>query len=426
MSQTAAAEASTGGLPAGPGGLPDVNAQINPYDVVQHMLDRAATFNIFALPDPEHPDRATLTPNDPQDYFGLNGGYGLDIRSTLHRLATDVRPPSLDAGVRVDQRVGEAGGTLRCRWLFGPPDLQWTPGREPSPAIFDPWRSQRFAVQDGTFTFNDEGDGFSIYGIGRTFPMAVHRRPVLMVAAVGNLMEGKGRLQGMTGTFILTGRIVDLGFRGNITLRALDWNGKLRSDDDLPGLKPVADPAPDDSFLVFRGVKKDSHVQTTFGPPPDARRVALITPSQMRSADFRWTAGGRRKARTRMSVGQVDANMDATVLFDLLAPPGTPQNPVPFETEEEYRFIDSDGRLVGTVRTGVIEGISFNLEFPALPGQPGVRFAGFGPITGGTGAFEGVQGMLTVNSLIGISPHALSLVHCLHILDPERRFRTGD
>ena len=42
-----------------------------------------------------------------------------------------------------------------------------------------------------------------------------------------------------------------------------------------------------------------------------------------------------------------------------------------------------------------------------------------------TGVFAGAQGILTVNSLIGISPHTLSLMHCLHLVDPDRRYRLG-
>jgi hypothetical protein len=117
--------------------------------------------------------------------------------------------------------------------------------------------------------------------------------------------------------------------------------------------------------------------------------------------------------------------MSATVFFDLGAPSGTAQSPVPFTTEELYTFNTASGETVGTISCRVMEGISFGLKFPQAPGQPGVRFAGFGPITGGTGAFAGAQGMLTVNSLIGISPHTLSLMHCLHLVDPDRRYRQG-
>ena len=51
-----------------------------------------------------------------------------------------------------------------------------------------------------------------------------------------------------------------------------------------------------------------------------------------------------------------------------------------------------------------------------------MRYAGIGPIVGGTGQFEGVQGSLFVNSAIGIQPHALSMLNVLRIIDPDDRF----
>lgn len=150
--------------------------------------------------------------------------------------------------------------------------------------------------------------------------------------------------------------------------------------------------------------------------------MSLITPSEMRAVEFGNPKHGRLGLRTGRRTGPVIAKMMATVYFNLLAPPGTAAMPVPFSTEEIYTFTGSDGQA-GTIEAGVQDGISFALRFAGLKDQPGVRFSGFGPITGGSGCFEGARGILTVNSLIGISPHALSLVHVLHLLDPEGRFR---
>ena len=86
-------------------------------------------------------------------------------------------------------------------------------------------------------------------------------------------------------------------------------------------------------------------------------------------------------------------------------------------------FVDENGECIGTITTGVVLGESFDLKFPALPGQPGLRFGGFGLIQEGTGYFSGVRGMLTVNSLIGIMPHALSLMHVFRIIDPDHKYR---
>ena len=158
--------------------------------------------------------------------------------------------------------------------------------------------------------------------------------------------------------------------------------------------------------------------------PVVEQRVSLVTPSQMRSAQYLSTSGEHGGPHTEMRVGPVVGPMEATVYFDLLAPPGTAQSPVPFTTQEIYTFVDAGGQTIGTLTAGIEEGVSFRLDFPAAPGQAGVRFAGFGPVTGGTGALAGARGMLTVNSLIGISPHTLSLIHVLHLVDPGGRFRS--
>lgn len=402
--------------------LPDVNAETYPYDYVQYLLDQSADFSLFAVPDPHYAETATLTPHDPQDFFGLNGGYGLALRSVLHRFDSLAHTSDAETGLKVEQAVGESAGTFRCLCLFGAGDSAWTPGKNPPPAIYDPWRSQRFSMLDCEVSFEGT-DFFRGYGIGRTSPVMVQGRPQVLVGGVGNIMEGFGKFNGLKGTFVFTGTLTrELGFIGNLNCRVVDPEGKLRTEREIGSLTAINDLDPDDTFILLRGIKKDRTVKTTYGPPPGGNLVSLITPSQMRSVQNSFTnrGGGLRAER---SVGQVMGEMEADVFFDLLAPPGTDQAPVPFTTRELYTFRDGRGRPVGTITAGVVEGVSFDLRFPSAPEQPGVRFAGFGPITGGTGPFEGVQGMLTVNSLIGIAPHALSLLHVLHIADTDGRFR---
>lgn len=408
---------------ASPSSLPDVNAETYPFEYVQYLLDQTADFNIFAIPDPQHAETATLTPDDPSDYFGLNGGYGISLRCSLHQFDSLIHSPSTDSGLLVTEAVGESTGTFSCRCFFGPDDSKWSPGQLPPPIIFDPWRSQRFVMLGTEFSFGGS-DRFQGYGIGRTFPVTVNGRPELLVGGVGNIMDGFGKLSGLNGTFVLTGRLTSaLGFLGNITCRVVDAYGYMNGDREVSPLTAIRDPDTASTFVLLRGQKQDKSVKTTYGPSPGGGLVSLITPSQIRAVQCSFSSRGGGGVHTEKRVGQVVGNMDADVYFDLLAPPGTAQAPVPFTTEENYRFMDRNGQIVGTITTGVVEGISFNLKFPAAPGQAGVRFAGFGPITSGTGPFEGIQGMLTVNSLIGIAPHALSLLHVLQILDPDGKFR---
>lgn len=403
--------------------LPDVNAQTYPYDLVQTLLDETANFSMLAVPDPDYARHATLAPGDPTDWYGLNGGYGLDLLSELHRFESTAQVKR-DEGLKVTESVGGVTGKLHCLCIFSPPDFGWQPTQAPPPLIFDPWRSQNFAMQECELTFGERHRCYC-YGVGRTFPVNVEGRHVLLAGAVANIMRGTGKFEGRQGTLVLTGTITaELGFLGNLNFRVRDDEGTLVTEDQLPPIDARPNPDRDDTFVELRLIKKDKHVKTTFGPPPGDGRVSLITPSIMRSVQYSYSTGPRGP-RSNMTVEQLLGSMDANVFFDLSAPPGTADRPVPFSTDELYRFSDSSGAIVGTISCGVVEGWSFGLQFPSAPGQPGVRFAGFGPITGGTGACSGVQGMLTVNSLIGISPHALSLMHALHLIDSAGRFRAG-
>jgi hypothetical protein len=406
--------------PSSPPALSDVNAETYPYDLVQSLLDQTANFSMFAIPVPGHLERATLTPQDTKDWYGLNGGYGLDLLSELHRFESIVRVHDTHE-LKVSQAIGESTGTFHCLCLFSPPEFQWNLQQPPTPWIFDPWHSQHFTLQKCEVTFGREICCF--YGTGLTFPMNVAGRHLLLAGAVANLMSGTGKFAKREGTLVLTGTITpELGFLGNINLRVRDDEGTLITENDLRSIEAMPCPKRCDTFIELRLAKKNKHVETTFGPPPGGRQVSLVTPSEMRSVRYSYIAEPRGP-RTQMAIGQELGPMEATVFFDLAAPPGTAQHPVPFTTQEMYQFRNGCGENLGTISCGVVEGQAFGLKFPSAPGQPGVRFAGFGPITGGTGVFKDVQGMLTVNSLIGISPHALSLMHALHLVDLGHKFR---
>lgn len=397
-----------------------MNAEVYPYDVVQRLLDQTADLLLYAVPCPGHAEEATLTPDDPSDFFGINGGFGLDVESRLHHYHAVIRP-TLGADLTEEQAVGGAVGTFRSRWLFGPADAAWAPDSPPPPALFDPYLPQRFAMHNARFTFDGTKDGFRGYGLGRTFPVTAGGAPQTFAGAVGTLLDGCGRFQGLEGTFVLAGALTaDLGFRGAITCRAVDAKGRVRSGRDVPHVSPMTDQPGGATVIVVRGEKKDRTVKTAYGPPPNATQVSLVTPSLMRSVDLGFGARESGGVHTAARLGPVVGEFTATVYFDVSAPPGTAAAPVPFTTDELYTFRDAEGAPVGTVTARVEEGHSFGLQFPGAPGQPAVRFGGVGPVLGGTGRFAGARGLLAVNSLIGISPHALSLIHLMYLVGLDR------
>jgi hypothetical protein len=403
------------GSPQANPGLPDLNAQTYPFEVVLHLLDQAAYFNVLAVPESGHSASANST-----------GTLGFEIRSVLHRLESTAQTPVRDAGMKVAYEVGESFGTFCSRWAVISDDFVARPDLEPTQISMDRSRSQRFAMQEGTFTFGDGADGFRGFGTGRTFPVTVAGRSQLLAGAVGTTLEGFGKFRGLEGTYVLNGVITpENGFLGNIACRILDPDRKLRTNGNIPSPMPIADPDPGVTYIVLRGQKKDERAKSEYDFAPDGSVRGLITPAQMRSAQYRCADRRDGGLRSRLTIGQIVGRLNATIFFNLLSPPGTAFVPAPFTTNELYTFIDGRGQEIGTIRADAVEGESFGVRLASAPGQPAIRFAGYGPILSGTGAFTGMQGMLSVNSAIGISPHALSLMHVFRVIDPDGRFRAA-
>lgn len=405
--------------------LPDVNAETYPFDVVQRNLDQAAFISLFAVAD-RHQARNTNN-FDPDDWFDINGGYGLNITSALHRFDA-----TFEESRELKQALGEQTGTLRLRLLYGPEATEWVPGSEPSPRVGNPWQSQRFVTNDLKIELGDGSQGFLGYAMGRTYPVTINGRPQVVVCAVGNLFAGFGKLADLKGTICLQGSLTpDLGFQGNVTCRIVDPDELLSvGRSRISSLKRIGvdreraiwncDAA---TYITLRGEKENRTVRTEYGPSPAPGLVSLVTPADMKAVKLGLRARMGERIQADMRVGHVVARLKATVGLDILAPPGTPERPNDFNATDIYTFMNRNGEAVGTITARVETGKAFDLQFPKAPGQPGMRFGGCGPILKGTGVFDGVQGTLTMNSAIGVAPHALSLLHVLRIIDPDGFYR---
>ena len=169
---------------------------------------------MFALSSAQHANAAIYAPGN------SHGVIGIRTNTVLHRFDIDVHLPTLSGGVRATNTVGEPAGRLALRWMLIPYSFLARPDREPPPTLLDPSRSQRFTMQEGTFTFGEGQDGFHSFGTGRTFPMLVGGRAKLVAAAVGNITEGFGKFRGYEGNFTLCGDLTpEQGFVGHIIVR---------------------------------------------------------------------------------------------------------------------------------------------------------------------------------------------------------------
>lgn len=394
------------------------------HDTIQHLVDQAASFNLYITPDRASAIRA---PDGSGEIIGVSAS------ESVHRFDIDLDLPTMNSGIKAANRVGPEVGRLDLRWLIAPHDFAARPDREPPATPSDVTVSQRFVLQESVFTIGN-GGGFRSFGAGRTFPMTISGKPELIAAGVGVLTSGFGSLQGCEGNFTLCGHISAAeGFRGHIMVRILDPSGRLRTLSELPGMAGGPDPDPSTTFLTWVAQKGSGPDQeNTASITPDGEVRGLNIPVQLkrvqvgfipdesaglRAIDFRtFEVIGREIGFGKESAPRTPTN-------------GTPMVPYQFEGVSRYTFYDPDGAVVGAFTANVVEGRSMNVQLPAAPDQPALRFGYFAPIIQGFGCFEGVKGFLygAAGSVFAPPPfdHVITNMYVARVSDPNGRFRTA-
>ena len=421
--QPSSAPAGAGAPP--PAALPDINAETYPFDMVMHLLDQAAYFPMFCIPD-----------------HGRSGSFnqrvGTDIGANLHRFSIVVQPPGKE-GLSASNVIGEKLARMEHRWLFAPDGFAALPDREPPATPFDPSRSQRFVMLESICRFENGKDGFKGFGTGRTFPTSYNGQSQLLAGAVGNIMEGWGKFHGLVGTYVYCGSIsADLGFTGSLLCRVMDPEGVLRTQRSLPDIQATKSPERDVAYVLFRGQKRNHKDKTQYIFGGGGSVDGLELRPQIRLFNLDCAIDGRGDLLSTANIGPVVGNMPAWIFFNVLNPgaPGTATAPIRFKDYDEYIFTTSDGATVGTFgfdggagrRLGFThedggEGQAFTLALPAAPRQQALRFGGYGPVVNGTGVFKDIRGLTAHNSVVGIAPHALSTSFIARINDPGGKYR---
>jgi len=400
--------------PAGPpgGGLfapPPADAMLSP-EMVQHLVDRAAHFNTYSMPDGSAGSAAVR--GSGSDVVGVR------VHEVLHRFSVVTEAPTADRPLRARNAVGEAAGRFTSRWMFAPDDFVARPDRQPPPTRFDRSRPQRLVMYDGRCTFGDGEDGFHGFGAGHTYPKAGGGGggPV-PVAAVGTVLEGFGRFAGHTeGTYIYCGTLdPERGFQGNLLLRLMDREGSFRSERSLPPVEARHDPEPGVTYLMIRGEAVPSDPVT---PGPQG----LTVEQGLRTLETSFAVRGRGGIRSSQTFGPYIGRITAQVKFDPSAPGGGNLDPIPFSTDDEFVFLDGERRATGSFHADSDEGRVFGT---ALARHPGIRFGGIGRVLSGSGPFQGIGGLMTDSSVVVFVPHVSASVYLLRVPDPDGRFRSG-
>ena len=384
-------------------------------ETLQHLMDQVAGFSLYASPN--------------ESSKAERGGV-FETSVVLSRFDIALQPPS-SLGVQARNTFGEAVGRLDIRWHIIPDDFVARPDRNPPACKFSTTNSQRFVMQEATFTFGDGRDGFCSFGTGRTFPTMVGNQPLVVAAAIGNVVRGFGKFHGHEGNFTICGDLKSTGFSGHILVRMIDSAGELRTKAELQPLKPHASPDPDITYLLWAGHKdKQLQLENKFSFGPDGQIRGLNVPIQITPVHLDCACAEGFQCKD-FSVGDVVAYERSFGQGSVPgAPPvGTALSPFLFDGVARFDFFESTGKTVGTLTTNFLEGRRFDVKLPDAPDAPALRFGWFGPIVSGSGCFHGVEGMMygSTGSILYPPPgfHVITPFQAACIYDPQGKFRAN-
>ena len=341
---------------------------------------------------------------------------GVEVNEELHRFDIQGQMPDLAHGVRASNQVGEHIAAVTMKWMIAPENFEPAIDKVPPPTALVMTKSQKFVMLGGRMTFRDSAQsGLRGFGSGRTFPTVVRGRPQLRIAAVVNVLEGFGNLQGLSGTIVVNGYVQPpKGLFINFVARFIDPAGRLRSGVPLGALQPIPEPDPSTSFLAFVG-EPDLSAPSAFGLGPSGVVGTRMTERlRLIHTGFDLGAADGNGLRTDVSEGPVVGTVSANLRFDAADPrPLTPLT----SSDGVFSFADASGRLIGTLRANMVEGKIFKDQ---IDGKPVARLAALGPIISGTGVFDGAIGVMTVNAGVGVSSF-----YVIRVSDPDGRFRAA-
>jgi hypothetical protein len=409
--------------PQPPGGAsPGLLSLLASLPGVSSALDAITTFGIG--PVTELLERAAYLPllleGTSRRAGDVYAGDVFAVAAEPRRLALAVEPAPAGGRLVADDRVGRPAAAVRCRWRLVPEDYVGEPGSPPPvPDVpLDPGISQRIEVVDWELLLLSGGGGYRAYGTGRTLPGTAPGGTG--VALVLDLLEGYGELAGLAGTVVASG---SLRADGGLTLTVLTRvmvpaGGSLIQP-------PAAMPA---GGSASRGVTCMGFLGQIDPQHPVTLRLSLtqgvlgsnvfelLRPATL---DFDYGPGGA--LRGGAVTGPLSGAVTARLSFDPLSL--CPISPIQTRCGI-FEFHDQAGRSLGTVASNMIEGRALRTS---LPGKllPVFRFAGFGPIAGGTGEFAGASGIMMMNSAISVQPRTLSNLYILCLDDPDGRYRAA-
>lgn len=316
-------------------------------------------------------------------------------------------------------RIGGPAADVRFRWRFIPEDFAGDPHCvQPLPILpLYLGVSQRIEVFDWELRFRDGESGFRAYGAGRTLPGVGAPSSGVGLGFVLDVIEGYGRLAGLAGSIVVSGGLTADGeLRLGLIIRIMDPTGGLLAQGSPTSVSENGGSEPGVAWLVFAGeTDPDNAVTLRISLSEGILGSNVFELLREIGLDFDVGQGWLQSRTTEGNLaGSVRAVLDFNPLDSRAVAPIRTRSGV-------FAFHDRNGRSLGTIAADMIEGRSLRTRLQDML-LPVFRFAGFGPIQGGTGIFTGVRGIMTMNSVISVQPRTLANLYILRLDDPNGRF----
>lgn len=392
---------------------------------------RAAYFSLFSVPNPQTPD----VPIEAELPFPFSLLQRLPFFPQLLR-GVEVNEAPLRFQTTVGQQacqllatntVGQPVATVHIRWTPIPWEYPANPFTNPPQTILNPLVSQRFEMLNGEFLFDDhtpqhgttaQRSGIHGFGSGRTFPV-FPRGLSLKIGAVIDILEGFGEFAGHHGLLVVNGLItppneLDL----NIMARLIDPSGKLLATAPLPPLSPQPFPDKNATFMMLLGEPDPSQISPLIRDR-QGRVVGIDLRQQLRAIDLDF-AVPPEGPRSQVKVGGVVGRARCPLKLPLHH--GTPIPAQSSKLEFELFSGSSQGLGFGTVNAELVEGRGFPTRLGDAPNLL-YRVGAFGPLSQTTGQFEGLGGLVSMNSLISLYPRTFNNLYIIRFDDPQGRLR---
>lgn len=339
---------------------------------------------------------------------------GFDVHQALHRSGVHASLPTIDAGLRVANLIGEALATIDMRWLLAPDEFVVEPGRTPPATELDRTRSQRFVMLDGALMFREaSATGVRFFGAGRTFPAGAGPASRVRFAGTATILEGLGMLKGATGTMLITGHVtpgadVSLSVVARLDHAALPGEGGAHGP-----LRAAGEPDAQTALFTLSG-ESTRAVDMSVSPP--AGVVAPQVAERLRVLHLENDAPDITWLRSSVRRGPVVGRVSGPVRFD---PTGTAYAGRLRGTTRRFTFVDAAGFELGSATAEILEGTAFR---EAAGDGSRYRLTGYGALGGGKGVLAGASGVVAVDMVLSPDTHGVSTTYSMRLADPDGRF----